>query len=65
MNFKEKGDKPTRLGAYAMASTPDELYVVIGAIAKRDSAWGGKLIDQLAPVQPEKTRIGQSKVTKP
>jgi hypothetical protein len=55
VNFNEKGDKRTRLGAFAMASTPDQRYVVIGAIAKRDAAWAGKLIDQLLKPDAKET----------
>jgi hypothetical protein len=45
-NFKEKGDKPAnedRLGV----ENPDQRYLVISAVAKRDPAWAKKLTNQM------------------
>jgi len=45
--FKEKGDNPRAEGATLMVSTPDQRYVVLGAITKRDPAWGKRLTEQM------------------
>ena len=45
-DFKEKGDQTTRDGRMPV-QLPDQRYLVIGAIAKRDPAWARKLSDQL------------------
>lgn len=47
LNFKDKGDNPKREGVRLSISTPDQRYVVIGAIAKRDYAWAAKLTEQM------------------
>lgn len=46
-NFKEKGDEPRRDGLALLVDTPDQRYVVINAIAKRDSAWAKRLTEQM------------------
>ena len=38
-NFKENGDEPKKVGRAALVETPDQRYLVIRAIAKRDLAW--------------------------
>ena len=46
LNFKEKGDQTIRDGRLPI-SLPDQRYLVIGAIAKRDPAWARKLTEQV------------------
>src|SRR5687768_15838450 len=35
-DFKEKGDDPKKVGAAALVETPDQRYVVIRTVARRD-----------------------------
>lgn len=46
-NFREKGDEPRREGLALLVETPDQRYVVINAIAKRDNVWAKKLTEQM------------------
>jgi hypothetical protein len=46
LDFKEKGDQTVRDGRLPM-NLPDQRYLVIGAIAKRDPEWARKLTDQV------------------
>jgi hypothetical protein len=46
-NFREKGDEPRRDGLALLVETPDQRYVVINAIARRDNAWAKKLTGQM------------------
>lgn len=46
LNFKEKGDQTIRDGRLPI-NLPDQRYLVIGAIAKRDPAWARKLTEQV------------------
>jgi hypothetical protein len=41
--YKEKGDEPRREGSFLIISVPDQRYIVINAITKRDLAWAKKL----------------------
>lgn len=45
-NEKEKNEQP-KDGRSLLMETPDQRYVVIRAIAKRDSAWAKKLTEQM------------------
>lgn len=45
-NFKEKGDKPRRDG-HLSVKVADQRYVVIRAIARRDSTWARKIVEAL------------------
>lgn len=45
--FKEKGDKPTQEGRGMLAETPDQRYVVIRAVARRDPAWAKRLTEEM------------------
>jgi len=47
VNFKEKGDKPRREGLALSIETPDQRYVVIRAVAKRDAVWASKMTDKM------------------
>ena len=58
--FKEKGDRPKAEGVRLMVSTPDQRYVVISAIAKRDLAWAKKLTEQMLR---EESKEGQEEAT--
>lgn len=42
-HYQEKGDDPSREGSFLMITIPDQRYVVINAIAKRDLLWAQKL----------------------
>ena len=44
-DYKEKGEQTGRDGKLSV-SVPDQRFLVIGAIAKRDSAWARKLTEQ-------------------
>jgi len=46
-NFKEKGDEPKKEGLALLVDTPDQRYIVINAVAKRDAAWAKKLTEQM------------------
>src|ERR1041385_4956398 len=46
-DFKEKGDEPRKVGRALLAETPDQRYVVIRAIARRDPAWARNLTDEM------------------
>jgi len=46
-NFKEKGDKLRTEGRAMLVETPDQRYVVIRAVARRDAAWAKRLTDAL------------------
>ncbi len=46
-NFKEKGDEPKRDGLAFQITTPDQRYVVVDAVARRDPAWAKRLTEQL------------------
>jgi hypothetical protein len=46
-DFKEKGDEPRKAGRALLAETPDQRYVVIRAIARRDPAWARNLTDEM------------------
>lgn len=61
LNFKDKGDNPKREGVRLSISMPDQRYVVIGAIAKRDQAWAAKLTEQ---VLREESKQAEEEVTK-
>ena len=61
VNFKEKGDEPSREGKNLLISTPDQRYIVISAIAKHDTAWARKLTDQMLKEQQQEA---EEKLTK-
>src|SRR6266496_4113839 len=46
-NFEEKGDRPNREASRLWVDTPDQRYIVITAIAKRDPAWAKTLTEQM------------------
>jgi len=46
-NYKAEGDAPKRSGKGLLVQTPDQRFVVIKAIAKRDPSWARKLTDEL------------------
>ena len=52
-NFKENGDEPKRDGLALLVATPDQRYVVINAIARRDPSWAKKLTEQLLKQESE------------
>jgi hypothetical protein len=45
--FKETGDVISRAGAGLVVQKPDQRFIVINAIAKRDPAWARKLLEQM------------------
>lgn len=47
VNFKTQSDKPKNESATLSVPTPDQRYLVIGAIARRDPVWAATLTDQL------------------
>lgn len=46
-NFKENGDEPRRVGRAGLVETPDQRYVVIRAVARRDLAWARELTEEM------------------
>ncbi len=46
-DYKEKGDEPRQEGIGMAISVPDQRYIVINAIAKRDLAWARRLTDDI------------------
>src|ERR1044072_6601301 len=54
VEFEETGEKSKTQGQRQIVSTPDQRYVVIGAIAKRDIAWARKLTGQMLKDESEK-----------
>jgi hypothetical protein len=46
-NYKAEGDAPKRAGKGLLVGTPDQRFVVIKAIAKRDPSWARKLTEEL------------------
>jgi hypothetical protein len=46
-DYKAKGDEWKKAGRALMVETPDQRYLVIRAVAKRDPAWAKKLTDEL------------------
>jgi hypothetical protein len=54
-NFKEKGDKPRNEGRLVVG-VPDQRYTVIGAIAKRDPDWAGKLSKQILQEEADEAK---------
>src|SRR5687767_3251285 len=59
-NFKESGDRTVREGRMPV-QLPDQRYLVITAIAKRDAAWARKLADQILE---EESRDAEDKTTR-
>ena len=45
-DFKEKGDEPKREGLALLLEVPDQRYVVIRAVARRDPAWARRLTEE-------------------
>jgi len=52
-SFDPQHDAPKRAGVGLMVETPDQRYVVIRAIAKRDPPWARKLTDELLKEERE------------
>ena len=52
-SFDPQHDAPKRAGVGFMVETPDQRYIVIRAIAKRDPPWARKLTDQLLKEERE------------
>jgi hypothetical protein len=47
VNFKEKGDDPKKDGLALVIDTSDQRYVVIRALARRDSGWAKQLTEKM------------------
>ncbi|HEX8179252.1 MAG TPA: hypothetical protein VF525_06880 [Pyrinomonadaceae bacterium] len=62
-NFKEKGDEPKLVGQAALVATPDQRYVVIRAIAKRDAVWAKKLADEM--LKKERQEVAEATARNP
>jgi tetratricopeptide (TPR) repeat protein len=60
-DYKEKGDEPRQEGIGMAISVPDQRYSVIDAIAKRDSAWARRLIDELLKDEQSQAREKNTK----
>src|SRR6185436_1847528 len=52
-SFDPQHDAPRRAGKGFMIETPDQRYVVIRAIARRDGRWARKLTDELLKEERE------------
>jgi hypothetical protein len=46
-NFNEKDDQPKTEGRGLLVEIPDQRYVVVRAVAKRDPAWAKKLTEEM------------------
>ena len=46
-DFGEKGDEPQREGLALLVEVPDQRYVVIRAVARRDPAWAKRLTEEV------------------
>jgi len=46
-DYKAKGDELKKAGRALLVETPDQRYVVIRAVARRDPAWAKKLTEEL------------------
>ncbi len=57
-NFKEKGDKPRTEGRAMLVEIPDQRYVVIRAVSRRDPAWAKKLTDEMLKDSQEPDKAG-------
>ena len=57
-NFKEKGDKPRTEGRAMLVEIPDQRYVVIRAVSRRDPAWAKKLTDEMLKDSQEVAKTG-------
>ena len=55
-NYKERGDRTLREGVGLVASTPDQRYGVISAIARHDYPWARKLTGQVLKQEAEATK---------
>ena len=60
-DFKEKGDEPKKAGLALLAQTPDQRYVVIRAIARRDPAWARRLTDEMLKKERQEAEEATSK----
>src|ERR1051326_5547357 len=61
-SFDPQGDAPKRAGVGLMIETPDQRYVVIRAVAKRDPRWARKRIDELLK---EDRETGRTRCARP
>ena len=61
VDFKEQGDNPKREGLALLVETPDQRYVVIRAVARRDQIWARKLTETLLDQEKQE---GESSGTK-
>src|SRR5689334_2685383 len=55
-SFDPQHDAPRRAGVGLLIDTPDQRYVVIRAIARRDPRWARKLSDELLKEELETAR---------
>jgi len=60
-NFKEQGDEPKKEGLALLVETPDQRYVVIRTVARRDPVWARKLTEQMLKQEKEEA---ESEVTR-
>ncbi|MEK6334246.1 MAG: hypothetical protein AABM67_04800 [Acidobacteriota bacterium] len=56
--FKERGDNPTVEGRGMLVETPDQRYVVIRAVARRDPAWAKRLTEELLNKERQEAESG-------
>src|ERR1051326_7450384 len=61
-SFDPQHDAPKRAGVGLMLETPDQRYVVIRAVAKRDPRWARKRIDELLK---EDRETGRTRCARP
>jgi tetratricopeptide (TPR) repeat protein len=60
-DYKEKGDETSHEGLGLAISVPDQRYMVINAIAKRDLTWARRLTDEILSDEQSQTREKNTK----
>jgi hypothetical protein len=60
-DFREKGDEPKQEGVALMVEVPDQRYVVIRAVARRDPAWAKRLTEEV--LKADRQEAESSKAT--
>ncbi|MBV8859718.1 MAG: hypothetical protein JOZ02_22485 [Acidobacteria bacterium] len=59
-DFKEKGDAPRREGLGLLVDVPDQRYVVIRAVARRDQAWAKRLTEEVLKADAQEAETSKA-----
>lgn len=60
-DFKLKGDELKKSGRALLVETPDQRYVVVRAVAKRDPAWARRLMEELLDEDKQQAELAAAK----